>query len=238
MRSLFKTKALKRKKKDTGPDNIRKGRCVLTGFGFLLFITLALTYANHFHNTFHFDDSHTIVNNVYIRSLQNAKKLFTDAATFSCLPQNQSYRPLLTLTFAVDYWLGGRLDPFWFHLSSFIYYVLQIFLMYFLFLKIFSLSHDHKWNAYLALFAVSWYGLHTANAETINYLSARSDSLSTLFVILAFTLFIFFPPARKWHLYLLPMILGTLVKPSALMFAPLLFFYVLFFCNTYIIIIS
>ena len=192
-------------------------------------MAVILTYANHFHNEFHFDDAHAIIGNPYIRDMKNWKRFFTDATTFSSLPANQSYRPLLTLTFALDYWLGGKLDPFYFHLSSFLFYVLQLILMYFLFLKIFDLAYKHTWNTCLALFAVGWYGLHTAHAETINYISARSDSLSTLFVIMAFILYIFSPAARKWYLYLIPMILGTLVKPSALMFAPLLFLYILFF---------
>lgn len=197
--------------------------------GVILLMAVILTYANHFHNGFHFDDSHSVVDNIYIRDMKNWKRFFTDATTFSSMPTNQSYRPLLTLTFALDYWLGGKLEPFYFHLSNFLFYVLQLILMYFLFLKIFNLAYEHKWNTWLTLFAVGWYGLHTAHAETINYISARSDSLSTLFVIMAFILYIFSPLATQWYLYLIPMILGTLVKPTALMFAPLLFLYILFF---------
>src|SRR5690606_8715795 len=66
-----------------------------------------------------------------------------------------------------------------------------------------------------------FFGIHTANAETVNYLNARSDLLSTLFIIWTF----------YWHLrsrYLLAivgMVLGGFVKPTALMVAPLIFFY-------------
>lgn len=208
---------------------MKKENTVAILIGVVLLMAVILTYANHFHNEFHFDDAHTIVGNPYIRDLKNWKRFFTDATTFSSLPANQSYRPLLPLTFAFDYWLGGNYEPFYFHLSSFLFYLVQLILMYFLFLKIFDLAYKHRWNTYLALFAVGWYGLHAAHAETINYISARSDSLSTLFVIMAFILYIFSPTARKWYLYLIPMILGTLVKPTALMFAPLLFIYILFF---------
>jgi len=44
---------------------------------------------------------------------------FRDATTFSSLPSNQSYRPLVSTLFALDYWLGHGLRPFWFHLSIF-----------------------------------------------------------------------------------------------------------------------
>src|SRR4051794_30716422 len=65
-----------------------------------LFIAIAVTlaYANHFHNDFHFDDAHTVQNNIYIKSVKNIPRFFYDGTTFSSLPTNQSYRPLVTAT--------------------------------------------------------------------------------------------------------------------------------------------
>src|SRR5437899_7451665 len=87
--------------------------------GALLLVAIFAAYANHFHNNFHFDDAHTIVNNASIRELRNVPLFFRDAATFSSLPSNQSYRPLVSTLLAVDYRLGA-LHPFWFHLSIFV----------------------------------------------------------------------------------------------------------------------
>ena len=101
--------------------------------------------------------------------------------------------------------------------------------MYFLYLGIFRTSFRHEWNRYAALFAVAWYLLHPAGAETINYVIARSDSLSTLFVILSFVLFNHSPVCRRFHLYLLPLAVGCLAKPIAAVFAPLLLAYVCLF---------
>ena len=81
-----------------------------------LFIALLAAYANHFHNSFHFDDAHTVENNAAIREVRNIPMFFRDATTFSSLPSNQSYRPLVSTLLAIDYRLGG-LQPFWFHLS-------------------------------------------------------------------------------------------------------------------------
>ena len=195
----------------------------------ILAVTIFLTYFNHFHNGFHFDDSHTIVDNPYIRDMRNFTKFFTDATTLTPLNANQSYRPMVTLSYAIDYNIGGKLDPFYFHVSNFFWYMIQLVLMYFLFIKIFNLASKQQLNKIFALFAVGWYGLHTAHAETINYICARSDSFSTLFVIIAFLMYIYSPFSRKWFLYFIPVILGTLVKPTALMFAPLLFCYILLF---------
>ena len=64
--------------------------------GALLLAAILAAYANHFHNGFHMDDGHTIVNNASIRELRNIPLFFHDATTFSALPSNQSYRPLVS----------------------------------------------------------------------------------------------------------------------------------------------
>src|SRR5438552_18095386 len=103
--------------------NVARNKVLASVGGALLLIALVAAYSNHFHNSFHFDDAHTIVTNAAIRELRNIPVFFRDAATFSSLPSNQSYRPLVSTLLAIDYRLGGRLQPFWFHLSIFTLFV-------------------------------------------------------------------------------------------------------------------
>lgn len=200
---------------------------------FIYFVALSLivtiVYSNHFQNSFHFDDSHTIQNNLFIQDIKNIPLFFKDGSTFSSLPSNQSYRPVVSTSLALDYWMGGGYDLFWFHLSSFILFLLQGILMFFLIFKLFDSSYRNSWNFYIAMAATTWYMLHPANAETINYIIARSDLQSTFCVILGFVLYIFSPFCRKTFLYLIPVGIGALAKPPAVMFAPMLFFYILLF---------
>ena len=212
---------------------------------FVLFTGLVITYSNHFNNPFHFDDVHTIENNVWIRSLSNIPRFYVDGTTTSSLPSNQGYRPGITTLNAIDYWMATKdffkvganplhpnesgLKPFYFHLSIFISFIFQLVLMFLFFKKIFDKSLSNEWNKFIALFAVALYGFHTANAETINYIIARSDSFSTLMILLSFVIYIYFPQKRKYQFFLLPYIFGSLVKETALMFAPLLFVYVILF---------
>src|SRR3982074_1711146 len=107
---------------------VREKPLAVLGGALLLFALLG-AYANHFHNSFHFDDAHTIVNNASIRELRNIPLFFKDATTFSSLPSNQSYRPLVSTLLAIDYWLGGGLKPFWFHLSIFALFVVLALLL-------------------------------------------------------------------------------------------------------------
>src|SRR5207245_5348593 len=102
--------------------NVIRERALAGLGGALLLIALVAAYANHFHNSFHFDDAHTIETNAAIRELRNIPLFFRDATTFSSLPSNQSYRPLVSTLLAIDYRLGGT-QPFWFHLSIFALFV-------------------------------------------------------------------------------------------------------------------
>ena len=189
-----------------------------------------LTYSNHFHNALHFDDAHTIQNNGYIQDIGNIPLFFKDGKTSSSLPSNQSYRPLLTTTLAIDYKLGhGLTDTFFFHLTSFTFFLLQGILMFFLFRIILRKASADLATDWVALFATAWFLLHPACAETVNYIIQRGDSLSTFFVVLGLFLYAGVPSSRKYYLYLIPVVLGILTKPSALMFAPILLVFVVLF---------
>lgn len=186
-------------------------------------------YANHFANGFHFDDSHVIEENLYIRSLGNAGRFFTDATTFSATPANQTYRPLLSLTYAVDYAVAGGLDPRVFHVTQFVLHLLVGAGLVLLFLRIMNTSEPRPENRLLALFAAVFFCVHTANTEAINYLSSRSDILSTLGIVGALVVYLYAPGSRRALLYLVPMLLGALAKTPAVMFAPLFLLYLLLF---------
>src|SRR6266699_1310506 len=110
--------------------NVMREKTVTVLGGGLLLVALVAAYANHFHNSFHFDDAHTIETNAAIRELRNIPLFFRDATTFSSLPSNQSYRPLVSTLLAVDFRLGG-LHPFWFHLSIFALFVALVLLLAF-----------------------------------------------------------------------------------------------------------
>ena len=188
-----------------------------------------MAYSNHFQNGFHFDDAYAVVDNVYIRSLKNIPLFFTDARTFSSLPSNQTYRPIVSTSLAIDYHVAGGLHPLWFHVSTFFWYLVQLGCMFLLFTTLLERARPEKDNTLLALFATAWYGLHPANAETVNYVMQRGDLYSTLGVVAGLMLYARYPRTRRWGLYLLPVGLGALSKPPALMFAPILLAYILLF---------
>jgi protein O-mannosyl-transferase len=176
-------------------------------------------YSNHFRNEFHFDDFHTIVQNPYIQNIHNVPRFFRDAETSSILPANRSWRPLVTSSLALDYWLGGGFKPFYFHLSTFLWFLVLLASMFALFWKIV----DSVWAA---AFATALFAVHPAIAETVNYIIQRADLYSTLGVVASLAVWAFLPRWRKYGLYLLPLAAAILCKPPAMVFPAILFFYV------------
>jgi len=194
----------------------------------LLVVAITAAYANHFHNSFHFDDAHTIENNASIHQLQNIPLFFRDATTFSSLPSNQSYRPLVSTLLAIDYRLGG-LQPIWFHISILALFVALTLLLGFVIYRLVETIAPSPRNLWIALVAAAWYGLHPANADTVNYIIASSEVISTLGVVASFAVYLAFPRLRRYHFYVLPAAIAILAKPPAAIFAVLFAIYRLLF---------
>ena len=190
----------------------------------LVAVILLATYSNHFQNSFHFDDAHTIVNNAAIRQLKNVPLFFKDARSFSSLPSNQSYRPLLSTLFAIDYKIGG-LNPLWFHLSIFALFVVLTLLLAFVIYRLI----DSWWIAFAA---AALYELHPANADTVNYIIASAEIISTLGIVASFAVYFAFPQLRDYFLFVLPAAVAILAKPPAAIFPVLFAVYILLFSES------
>jgi protein O-mannosyl-transferase len=199
----------------------------------VILLAVCAVYSNSFGNSFHFDDFHTIVDNPSIRNLRNVPRFFIDATTFSVLPANRTYRPFVSASLALDYALGHGYHVFWFHLSTFIVFLLQLCAMYILFKTIAVVARPqpeaNSANEIVSLLAIAWYGLHPAMAETINYIIQRGDVYCAFGVVAALVVYVRFPRLRSTGFYLLPFVFAMLSKPPAVVFPVLLFFYVVMF---------
>jgi tetratricopeptide (TPR) repeat protein len=189
-----------------------RDRVIAASFAALLLVVAA--YANFFRNSFHFDDDHVIVENASIRSLANWPRFFTDAHTFSSLPSNATYRPLVTLSFALDYAARHSLDPVPFHTTQLLLLIATAILLAILYTHLFGRGY-----VLLAITAAAIFCVHTANTETMNFLSSRSELISAIGFLGAFAIFIRWPKRRKQLLYLIPLAIGALAKAPVVIFA-------------------
>ena len=203
-------------------SGISERAAAMLGLVLLALVTTGV-YWKHFDNAFQFDDFHTIVENSHIRDLSSIPGFFASAEMGSSLPTNQSYRPVIASLNTIDYWLADGLDTRVFHWHIFIEFLVILALVYVLSTYLFQMANGEP-NRLPALLVTAFFALHTATAETINYIIARSDVFSTLMVLVAMLVFM---KASGWrrHLALVPFIVGCFAKPTALMFAPLLAMY-------------
>jgi Flp pilus assembly protein TadD len=121
--------------------------------------------------TFHYDDLAAVTENLAIRTFQPVSYLTSPSAA-SAEPGSAGFRPVTVLTFAGNYALG-RLDPAGYLAVNLALHALVAW-MVFVVGRI--LLRDDAW----ALFAALVYAVHPLNAESVNYVVARSSLLASL----------------------------------------------------------
>jgi protein O-mannosyl-transferase len=142
-----------------------------------------LVYSNAIDGSFHFDDGHAVADNPSIRALSNIPNFFTDAGTFSVLPQNQGYRPLLLVSYALTAALTG-VEPSAFVAVNLTVHVICVLLFQTLLRKVLRLlGHDE--DERLIAISSAIFAVHPIFSECVNYVSARSESLCAVFSLLA-----------------------------------------------------
>jgi tetratricopeptide (TPR) repeat protein len=135
----------------------------------LLSILGVVIFANALENPFHYDDLHSIRYNPHIRKLENIPLFFTDTQTFSSQERGTMFRPLLLVSYALNYAVDGqrvwgyRLVNLALHIGCAVWVSLILIR--------FNLRRLLAWGLG-ALFL-----LHPVHGEPVNYISSRSDLL-------------------------------------------------------------
>ncbi len=209
----------------------------------ILMILGFTAYLNSLPNSFHFDDYDAIVENPAIRDLKHIPSYFTDTATWT-MSVARDWRPVVSTTFALSYWLGG-LNPVIFRLFNLF---LHIGTAYFLYLILTDIARRDSAQlpglseaalAWLALFAASLFLVHTANSEVVNYIFARSTLLATFLYVVAFYCYIRGPfsgreeHSKLWHpLAIISFILAVGAKGPAITLPLTLIVFEIIFLNS------
>lgn len=185
-------------------------------------LVFAAAYSNSLGNAFSFDDVHVVQQNLFIRDVANIPRFFTDARTFSSLPQNATYRPLVSTTLAIDYAIAHGLTLPTYHVTQLLLLALVGLCAAVLYRRLYATAEDGGGPPWVALVAATLYCVHTGNTQVGNYISARSESLAALGVLGGFLLYELAPRWRRFHVYLIPVIIGATAKNHVVVFAPLL----------------
>lgn len=162
----------------------------------LLIVALTfLTYAVSLFNGFLGDDRAIFENNDFYKSFKNLPLIFSEEFIMD-IPESdlffpyqnlsfsgcQTYRPVVALSFFVDYFLW-RGHPAGFHACNLFWHILAALLVFFLALKVTN-------RRAIALVTALLFATHPINSEAVNNIGYRSDILAAVFFLAAFFLYI------------------------------------------------
>jgi len=151
---------------------------------FLLFLIGFSLYAFNFGNRLFWDDEDWIVNNSAVHSFswQNLKFVFSHDTLAGIGLRSNYFRPVLFLSFAVNFLIDG-IKPFFYHLTSNLIHIANAIL-------IFILLAAFLRNRLAAFLASFLFLIHPLQTEAVTYVSGRGDPLSVFFMLAALMLFL------------------------------------------------
>src|SRR5258706_3220010 len=108
-------------------------------------------------------------------------------------------RPLLMLSYWINFQLSGR-DPHWYHIFNLFFHLLNSVAVFLIARRLLALEVLDRWRReVLAVLAATLFLLHPLQTESVAWVAGRSESLSALFFLSAFTLFLYRPEgAIRW----------------------------------------
>lgn len=172
------------------------------------------------------DDTLLTVNNeAFFQEKGAVWKAFTTDVFPAKTKNDIYYRPLLTLTFILDYCLDGN-DPFIYHLSNLVWHFAAVAMLFVLLLQL----TGRKWMTSL-LFSLT-FALHPVLTTSVAFIPGRNDSLLSLFVFGAFYFLLRYIKFRKISEYIFhtSLVLAALfTKENAVTILPLFAFYIFLF---------
>jgi hypothetical protein len=101
-------------------------------------------------------------------------------------------RPLLMFSFWLNYQSAGSADTFGYHLVNIFLHLLNGGLILLAVRRVLSWTQIEKWHANaLSVFAAGLFLLHPLQTESVTYIASRSETLSVMWVLAAFTVFVY-----------------------------------------------
>lgn len=184
---------------------------------FILFVIGFFIYAFNLHNPLFWDDDDWIKNNTFVHSFSYLKEIFTKDILAGFGLNSNYYRPLLLLSFALNYVIHG-IKPFGYHLLSNAFHIANGIFIFLILLMVFK-------KHFPAFIAALLFLIHPLQTEAVTYISGRGDPMSVFFMLLSLWLFIKYEIKKKKSYFvgsLLSMIAAILSRETAFLFPVLL----------------
>ena len=192
----------------------------------IISLFVAAVYIPTFSGEFILDDNPLIKNNPYIKEAHSLSSYLaqedgiTDVTGSAGNYHTGYYRPLISLSYRIDYKIWGMKAP-GFRTTNLIVHLLTCLVLYHLMLLF---VNDQK----AALLAALLFSVHPVNTEAVSWITSRNNIFVTLFSLLSFYSYL---KARGSMWYLRTVIsafcfmLAVVSKEFALMLLPIMFLY-------------
>ncbi len=148
------------------------------GRAFGLSLGVWLVYGQALGGSFHYDDFHSLVFNPHLRDLGNIGSFLIDPSLFSVDPDKAMYRPLVLVSYALNY-AWGQYNPAGYLLVNVSIHLVNVLLVWGVGRRLGLSESGALWSA--VLFCV-----HPLVGEPVNYVSSRSESLAVAGQLAAF----------------------------------------------------
>ena len=159
----------------------------------ILILAGILAYGNTAKNGLFWDDDEFITRNAYIRSFRYLPEWFSRPLTAGAGVNSNYYRPLLQLSFAIDYKLWG-LWPAGYHLENMLWHTTAAILLYFFLkelLRQFSIQYSvFSIESPVAFSTALLWLVHPVHVEAVAYANSRGDSMAAAFILLSLVLWL------------------------------------------------
>ena len=153
----------------------------------------AISFGNTLSYGFVWDDHFLIGDSYFVRHWSALPKIFTSHFWAGHADWKMYYRPLINVTYLVDYHLWG-LAPLGYHLTNVITHVAVSLAV----LWICSLLLKDWLTGFVAALV---FALHPVHSQSVSFIAGRTDLVCTLFVLVAFGLYHRWRTSGRWPAY-------------------------------------
>ncbi|MFC1576769.1 tetratricopeptide repeat protein [Candidatus Omnitrophota bacterium] len=179
---------MKNKKGSTSTESSRNSGKRHAPFLIALSLVCLILFANTLSNSFIWDDKELIFENSHIKRVSNIPFLFSTRYWNKFHPGTKGqYRPVRTLTFAIDHRIW-KLNPFGYHLTNLFLHIANVLLVYFI---VTGLCGDRPAAGWLGMpfLCALLFAAHPMHVESVAWIKNRSDILASVFFMASFLLF-------------------------------------------------
>jgi hypothetical protein len=153
-------------------------------------------------NSYAWDDWELFINSPFLRD----PALIAEGLVKPIIPGTTYFRPLPLATFALEFYIGG-VNPVVSHAINLILHLANTALVGLVFMRLSELPDERK-NIYLALIAMTLYGVHPALVEAVAWAAGRFDLMVTFFYLLCLWVYLSFSGAKRIF-FMIPLYLGA-----------------------------